>query len=688
MIDADTMVPVENHQRFPESWGGITIPAHSTRKIPYRIAKTLLGDPHYRVNLDGIAGVSPVTSEGGVHLTFQGPIDLKDGYGSCTPHMALALDRAGFYVRLGNTGHLRTQDIHPRVMELLSRDIDDDPALHLIMTWPRAINHGRGQIKYGYTMFETDRIPTKWATGACNRLRALFVPCQSNKDAFVRSGVTIPVYSVPLGIDGTEWPLYDRSNDREGRPFTFACFGTVTGRKNPQAAIRAFRNAFPTERDVRFIFKTRNGALGHNGMPALNVIANDGRFRIIDKEYTRDEILSLLHNEIDCFVFPSKGEGFGLPPCQAMATGLPVIVAANSGMLEYCDDQYNYSVKNCPMVAADEYPDDWGFVGNWWNPDVDELTHLMRHVYDNRDEAYRKGMASAKWIRARFSWDNTALGIINGIAADYPQIRDMLHTARANPIQNDVPIPITTRPHDMFINVLIAANKNGARTAMSISMADRMLKATGIGARFWLLDNGSPKNSLVQELFSELNAHDPERFVAIRSNAILSQGASMSMLLKAWKNVPRESEHECGLALGSEVVMQDVEGFGRMCDTLWKQDVMAVGPEGWHIQPNHPEHSCRIADDYSVFGVDVDTLSGYCQLFRMEIIEKCGMPRTDLLAAADMEYILRAKLQGYRVLHVGHAGMTCPDMSPSMRKKIEANIATVINDENTATQSA
>lgn len=49
------------------------------------------------------------------------------------------------------------------------------------------------------------------------------------------------------------------------------------------------------------------------------------------------EDLVLLYNAAVVFVFPSLGEGFGLPPLEAMACGTPVIAANNSAMPEILD---------------------------------------------------------------------------------------------------------------------------------------------------------------------------------------------------------------------------------------------------------------------------------------------------------------------------------------------------------------
>ena len=52
----------------------------------------------------------------------------------------------------------------------------------------------------------------------------------------------------------------------------------------------------------------------------------------------RDEDLPMLYNCADLFVYPSLYEGFGLPPLEAMACGIPVITSNTSSLPEVIGD--------------------------------------------------------------------------------------------------------------------------------------------------------------------------------------------------------------------------------------------------------------------------------------------------------------------------------------------------------------
>lgn len=59
-----------------------------------------------------------------------------------------------------------------------------------------------------------------------------------------------------------------------------------------------------------------------------------------------------LYRGCDVFVFPSRAEGFGLPPLEAMACGAPVVVADSRGVREYAVDGVNALVVPPGDVSA------------------------------------------------------------------------------------------------------------------------------------------------------------------------------------------------------------------------------------------------------------------------------------------------------------------------------------------------
>ena len=341
-------------------------------------------------------------------LNWYGSFSQGAGYSGSSEKLCLALEEQGADIRLVwfNRGDLET-NMTKQGRELRKKDFKLGD-VGIAYGLPNAFTSIRNKIKIGYTMFETDKLPrtnkpNDWSgeTGQpehnINQLDKLLVPSLHNKKIFQQEGVNIPIEVVHLGIDPSQYEVIKRP---KRDTFTFLMYGVLTIRKNPGAALSAFLDLFKHRDDVRIIFKTHSGTMGHIEMPYDNV-------KIID-EYTTPEKMRDYLFEADAFVFPSRGEGFGLPPMEAMATGLPTIFTDCTGMSEYANKEYNYPVPISGKSPAKRFPRKWGDVGNWYEIDYNRLKETMLHVVNNREEAKEKGLKAADWVRRKWTYNNTA----------------------------------------------------------------------------------------------------------------------------------------------------------------------------------------------------------------------------------------------------------------------------------------
>lgn len=109
--------------------------------------------------------------------------------------------------------------------------------------------------------------------------------------------------------------------------------GTLEPRKNLTTAIKAYaclpeaiREEFP------FVIVGMTGWRTEGLDHEISSLISKGQIRRLG--YVPDDILPTLYSGARVFVYPSLYEGFGLPPLEAMACGVPVIVSNRSSLPE------------------------------------------------------------------------------------------------------------------------------------------------------------------------------------------------------------------------------------------------------------------------------------------------------------------------------------------------------------------
>lgn len=326
---------------------------------------------------------------------FTSDIDLVSGWGNVSYNL-LKYSKDFLISLTGRTLNVKDRDIY----KMANRAIEESGAMvwheQPKDTWlltPFAKN-------IAIVPFETTIIPKSWIE-RINHFDALFVPCQQNVDAFKASGVKVPIEIIHWGIDTDAFRVVERP---QRDIFTFGHMGSLSIRKGTDVLIDAFREAFPIHLypDVRLICKTSN--------PHYPFMVKDKRIIVQMQAIEHEELMDTFFKEIDCFVFPTRGEGVGLPFLEAASTGVPVIVTNWSGPVDYMSDdmgwKLNYSLVPAKDFTQHVYKEE---CGEWAEPDKEHLKELMMHCYTHQDEVREKGKSAAAYIRANFTWAKTII---------------------------------------------------------------------------------------------------------------------------------------------------------------------------------------------------------------------------------------------------------------------------------------
>lgn len=114
-------------------------------------------------------------------------------------------------------------------------------------------------------------------------------------------------------------------------------------------------------------------------------------------------IVNMIYNISDCVLSTTLGEGWGLSWIEAMATKTPVIMPANTALIENIDEEKGYLVKSGgdPSLYT-VIPNDNEVI----RPlvDVNDLVDKMLEVYHNQEEAKRRAENAYNWITTQMDW--------------------------------------------------------------------------------------------------------------------------------------------------------------------------------------------------------------------------------------------------------------------------------------------
>ncbi|MDD6481305.1 MAG: glycosyltransferase [Lachnospiraceae bacterium] len=274
-----------------------------------------------------------------------------------------------------------------------------------------------GKYKIGFTMLETTGIPKEWVR-QCNMMDEVWVPSSFNVRTFRDSGVKVPIYTIPLGVDINYYNPQIKSYKKHNK-YTFLSVFEWGERKAPEVLLRAYSRAFSNKDDVVLLCKVINNDPSINveeEVRKLNLPTDGPEIIFLHNTKFADYEMATLYRSADCFVIPTRGEGWGMPILEAMACGLPTIATNWSAHKDFYNETNGYPIElNGLIDAKAKCPYYTGF--QWADPSEEHLMHQMRYVFEHQDEAAEKGRKAAEEVQSKWTWENAAKKIIDRLNA-------------------------------------------------------------------------------------------------------------------------------------------------------------------------------------------------------------------------------------------------------------------------------
>jgi glycosyltransferase involved in cell wall biosynthesis len=311
---------------------------------------------------------------------------VNDGYGYAGFKMVETFEKLGVHV--------------------LWEDFDSPVALSFIQ--PLMYGGKSSQYRIGYTPWESTVLPEEWAD-IINKQDAFWTTSNFCAEVFKDQGVTLPIRVVHHGLDPEEWSPTPRRKTDE--PFIFLHQGEPADRKGSQMVFDAFREVFGNnDKNIWLVFKSSSGWLecrwkdkeGH----ILGPVEHFPNVQTVKGVLTQPQMQEL-YAKASVMVYPSHGEGFGLIPFQAAATGLPTIAPAWGGIADYGEHIIN--------LDYEVGPSNHGYhLGDWAWPSFEDLCTTMESVYLDYDSWADWQYQEAFKIAEKFRWED----IFEPIVAD------------------------------------------------------------------------------------------------------------------------------------------------------------------------------------------------------------------------------------------------------------------------------
>jgi len=263
---------------------------------------------------------------------------------------------------------------------------------------------GRNRYTIGFWHWEQPQIPVgHWS--AFDYLDEVWAPSQFVAQA-VADVSPVPVFTIPHAIVCEASPDAQRANHGlpEGRLLVLVMYDFLSyqERKNPEAAIRAFRMASAQAPEIGLVIKTINGHQHPEALAALKASVTDlPHVFFVDDFLNRQQVWDL---QACCDILLSlhRAEGFGLAPAEMMRLGKAVVATGWSANMDFMNPKNSMPVQyTLKPLAQDIGPYPAGPL--WAEADEEHAAHCLLQLIKQPALRERMGAHASTSIRNQLS---------------------------------------------------------------------------------------------------------------------------------------------------------------------------------------------------------------------------------------------------------------------------------------------
>ena len=259
-----------------------------------------------------------------------------------------------------------------------------------------------GHYNIGVWLWELETAPEDWKP-MYNYVDEIWVPSVFIAGA-LRRATDKPVTVIPYGMETPYDENLSRADFRlEEQDFLVLMMydsNSYASRKNPGAAIDAFREAFGEKPDkAKLVIKISNPK--PEDISFVESRLDPGSYVLMTERMDRRSMDSLIRL-CDVFLSLHRSEGFGLVPAEAMSLGTATVATNWSANTEFMPEGTACLVDYTPVPVGSDYRYEQEGLA-WADPDVHQAAEYLRRLKENPE--YREAIARAgqAYIREHLS---------------------------------------------------------------------------------------------------------------------------------------------------------------------------------------------------------------------------------------------------------------------------------------------
>jgi glycosyltransferase involved in cell wall biosynthesis len=388
-------------------------------------------------------------------LAFCGPVATMSGYGSHARDLLLSLiemDKFDIQVISINWGETPMDVLDSdnadmkKIKDLIIPGLQSQPDIWIQCTIPNEFQPV-GKYNIGITAgVETDACSPEWVDG-CNRMNLIIVPSKHAKWVFENTkydkmdkqtnqkigtlGVTVPVEVLHEGV---RTDIYGKDLEKDSNiietlnaipnDFVYLFVGHwLKGdfgqdRKDVSGLIYTFCETFgDTPNPPALLLKCTSGTFSVSDrsrvMDKINLIKKMSKKRnlpeiyLLHGELTDSQMNSLYnHNKIKAMVSFTKGEGYGRPIAEFMASGKPILVSGWSGHMDFISEKFHIPLKG--KLLEVHHSAVWDTIINkgthWFTVDYQSAAETLDKVHKNYNKYLQNSKIGIRELKSIWSY--------------------------------------------------------------------------------------------------------------------------------------------------------------------------------------------------------------------------------------------------------------------------------------------